>query len=76
MLLDVLPGLPIRVSLPLPPFTVSWPPRALGKRTDVSSERARTTLGWTPTSISDTIAEAAESLIAHGVVGAPAATPG
>jgi dihydroflavonol-4-reductase len=45
----------------------------LGKRTDLSSERARTTLGWSPRPIEDTIAETGESLISHGVVKTPAA---
>jgi dihydroflavonol-4-reductase len=45
----------------------------LGKRTDLSSERARNTLGWSPRPIEDTIAETGESLISHGVVKVPAA---
>jgi nucleoside-diphosphate-sugar epimerase len=45
----------------------------LGKRSELSSERARTTLGWSPRPIEDTIAETGESLIRHGVVKAPAA---
>jgi nucleoside-diphosphate-sugar epimerase len=45
----------------------------LGKRTDLSSERARSTLGWSPRPIEDTIAETGESLISHGVVNTPAA---
>jgi dihydroflavonol-4-reductase len=45
----------------------------LGKRTELSSERARTSLGWSPRPIEDTIAETGESLIQHGVVAAPAA---
>ncbi len=43
----------------------------LGKRTDLSSEKARKTLGWSPRPIEDTIAETAESLIRVGVVKAP-----
>ena len=43
----------------------------LGKRTELSSEKARSTLGWTPRPIEDTIAETGESLIRHGA--APAA---
>ena len=43
----------------------------LGKRTELSSEKARSSLGWTPRPIEDTIAETGESLIRHG----PAATP-
>ena len=45
----------------------------LGKRTDLSSERARSTLGWSPRPIEDTIAETGESLIDHGVVKTPGA---
>lgn len=44
----------------------------LGKRSELSSEKARTTLGWTPRPIEDTIAESGESLIEHGVIAAPA----
>ena len=40
----------------------------LGKRTELSSEKARGTLGWAPHPIEDTIAETGESLIRHGVV--------
>ena len=40
----------------------------LGKRQELSSEKARTGLGWSPRPIEDTIAETAESLIEHGVV--------
>jgi len=40
----------------------------LGKRTEMSSERARTLLGWSPLPVDDTIADTAESLIRHGVV--------
>ena len=35
----------------------------LGKRTELSSEKARSTLGWAPRPIEDTIAETGESLI-------------
>ena len=45
----------------------------LGKRTELSSEKARTKLGWSPRPIEDTIADTAESLIQHGVVKVPAA---
>jgi dihydroflavonol-4-reductase len=45
----------------------------LGKRTDLNSERARSTLGWSPRPIEETIAETGESLISHGVVKTPAA---
>ncbi len=44
----------------------------LGKRTELSSEKARTTLGWSPRPIEDSIAETGESLIAHGVAPTPA----
>ena len=43
----------------------------LGKRQELSSEKAQTTLGWSPRPIEDTIAETGESLIEHGVVDAP-----
>ena len=43
----------------------------LGKRTELSSEKARSTLGWAPRPIEDTIAETGESLISH--CAAPAA---
>jgi dihydroflavonol-4-reductase len=45
----------------------------LGKRTELSSEKARSTLGWAPRPIRDTIAETGESMIRHGVVATPAA---
>jgi nucleoside-diphosphate-sugar epimerase len=38
----------------------------LGKRTDLSSEKARSTLGWTPRAVEDSITDTAESLIRHG----------
>jgi nucleoside-diphosphate-sugar epimerase len=44
----------------------------LGKRTDLSSEKARDALGWAPRPIEDTIAETGESLIRHGVAATPA----
>jgi dihydroflavonol-4-reductase len=43
----------------------------LGKRSDLSSERARTALDWSPRPIEDTIAETGESLISHGVIEVP-----
>ena len=46
----------------------------LGKRTELSSAKARESLGWAPRPIGDTVAETAESLIHHGVVAAPAGT--
>jgi dihydroflavonol-4-reductase len=45
----------------------------LGKRTDLSSHKARTELGWQPRPIEDSIADSGESLIRHGVVPSPAA---
>ena len=45
----------------------------LGKRVELSSAKARSTLGWSPRPIEDTIAETAESLIRHEVVENPAA---
>jgi nucleoside-diphosphate-sugar epimerase len=44
----------------------------LGVHTEISSEKARSLLGWSPRPMEDTIAETAESLIHHGVVKAPA----
>jgi dihydroflavonol-4-reductase len=46
---------------------------ALGKRTELSSEKARSLLGWAPRPIEDTIAETGESLIRERVVAVPAA---
>jgi dihydroflavonol-4-reductase len=40
----------------------------LGKRSELSSEKARSSLDWTPRPIEDSIVETAESLISHGVV--------
>jgi dihydroflavonol-4-reductase len=45
----------------------------LGKRTDLSSEKARTTLGWSPRPVGDSIAETAESLLQQEAVKTPAA---
>jgi dihydroflavonol-4-reductase len=45
----------------------------LGKRTDLTSDRARTELGWSPRPIEDTVEETARSLIEHDVVEVPAA---
>jgi nucleoside-diphosphate-sugar epimerase len=45
----------------------------LGKRQDLSSEKARNVLGWSPRPIEDTIAETGQSLIDHGVVAVPSA---
>jgi nucleoside-diphosphate-sugar epimerase len=42
---------------------------SLGKRNELSSEKAKSRLGWSPRPIEDTIAETGESLIAHDVVG-------
>jgi nucleoside-diphosphate-sugar epimerase len=44
----------------------------LGKRTELSSEKARSALGWAPRPVEDTIAETGESLIRHGVATTPA----
>jgi dihydroflavonol-4-reductase len=44
----------------------------LGKRTQLSSEKARGSLGWAPRPIEDTIAETGESLIRQGVAATPA----
>jgi dihydroflavonol-4-reductase len=41
---------------------------SLGKRSELSSEKARSSLGWSPRPIEDTVAETGESLIAHDVV--------
>ncbi len=38
----------------------------LGTRTELSSEKARDSLGWAPRPIAETIAETGESLIRHG----------
>jgi nucleoside-diphosphate-sugar epimerase len=40
----------------------------LGQRTELSSEKARTALGWAPRPMEDTIAETGDSLIRQGVV--------
>jgi nucleoside-diphosphate-sugar epimerase len=40
----------------------------LGKRMEVTSEKARSTLGWNPMPIEDSIADTAEALIEHGAV--------
>ena len=45
----------------------------LGKKVEVSSGKARGTLGWSPRPIEETIAETAESLIRQGLVEDPAA---
>jgi dihydroflavonol-4-reductase len=45
----------------------------LGKRSELSSEKARSALGWAPRPIEDSLAETGESLIRHGVVATPAA---
>ena len=41
----------------------------LGKRTELSSERARKTLGWSPRPIEDSVTDTAESLIRVGAAG-------
>jgi nucleoside-diphosphate-sugar epimerase len=45
----------------------------LGKRSELSSAKARGSLGWAPRPIEDTIAETGESLIRHGAAASPAA---
>jgi nucleoside-diphosphate-sugar epimerase len=45
----------------------------LGKRTELSSQKARGALDWAPRPIEDTIAETGESLIRHGLAATPAA---
>ncbi len=40
----------------------------LGKRTELSSEKARTSLAWTPRPVEETIAETGDSLIREGAV--------
>ncbi len=44
----------------------------LDRRTEVSGEKAKTLLGWSPRPIGETIVDCAQSLIDHGVVGQPA----
>jgi dihydroflavonol-4-reductase len=44
----------------------------LGRRTEISSEKARTLLGWSPRPTQDTIVDCAQSLIDQGVVKQPA----
>jgi nucleoside-diphosphate-sugar epimerase len=44
----------------------------LGRRTDMSSEKATTILGWSPRPIQETIIDCARSLIDKGVVKQPA----
>jgi len=45
----------------------------LGRRTDYSTEKARTRLGWSPRPVEDSIVECARSLIEHGAAPARAA---
>jgi nucleoside-diphosphate-sugar epimerase len=45
----------------------------LGQRNEVSGEKARSKLGWSPMPIEDSIADTAEALIEHGSVPEPAA---
>ncbi|HEX3175015.1 MAG TPA: NAD-dependent epimerase/dehydratase family protein [Solirubrobacterales bacterium] len=40
----------------------------LGKRTELTSEKARGALGWSPRPVEDTVAECARSLLRHDVV--------
>lgn len=44
----------------------------LGRRTEVSSAKAKALLGWSPRPIGETIVDCAQSLIDHGVVKQPA----
>jgi dihydroflavonol-4-reductase len=44
----------------------------LGRRTEVSSDKAKTLLGWSPRLTQETIVDCARSLIDHGVVEEPA----
>ncbi|HET8863130.1 MAG TPA: aldehyde reductase [Solirubrobacterales bacterium] len=44
----------------------------LGKKTELSSEKARTELGWSPRPLADTIAECGRSLLAEDAAKAPA----
>jgi dihydroflavonol-4-reductase len=44
----------------------------LGKRTEISSEKAKALLGWSPRPTQETIIDCAQSLIDQGVVKAPA----
>jgi dihydroflavonol-4-reductase len=45
----------------------------LGKRTELSSEKARTSLGWTPRHVDDTIVDTGESLLRQRAAAAAAA---
>jgi dihydroflavonol-4-reductase len=47
--------------------------RDLGKRRDLSSEKAKIRLGWTPRPIEETVVDTAKSLMRVGAVAAPAA---
>lgn len=49
--------------------------RELGKRQDVSCERARTVLGWKPRSVETMVVDMAESMIKLGIVRAPGRRP-
>ena len=42
----------------------------LGKRTELSSEKARTSLAWAPRPVEDSIADTGDSLIRHGAAAA------
>jgi nucleoside-diphosphate-sugar epimerase len=44
----------------------------LGRKTELSSEKAKDRLGWSPRPLKDTIAECAKSMLDEGVVEAPA----
>lgn len=47
---------------------VSLAVRELGKRQDVSSERARALLQWTPRTLEQTLSDTGHSMIQHGVI--------
>jgi nucleoside-diphosphate-sugar epimerase len=45
----------------------------LGKRIEVTSQKARSTLGWSPMPVEDSIADTAEALMKHGAAPEPVA---
>ena len=47
----------------------------LGKRVELSNEKARALLGWSPRPVEETIVDCAQSLMREGVVGATAEQP-
>jgi dihydroflavonol-4-reductase len=54
--------------------TIALTVSELGKRQDVSSERARTMLGWEPRSVERMVVDMAESMIRYGVIAPPRRT--